>query len=521
MAIEYSRYSKGFIENLLEEISVTRTQYEMAERAFRSLSEWIRRPHSTLVSKLPETYLQGSFRLGTAVKPATQDGELDIDLVCQVQGSKGSDTQQDIKDAVGKEVTSYAASQGVQVDEPGNRCWTLLYAEDTKFHMDVLPAIPDGDTRKLLLEQRGLQSEFADQSIAITDVRRPEFRLISDDWPHSNPKGYARWFRLRGGAEFERRRQILFEAELFADYETADEIPQNRLRTPLQGVVQLLKRHRDMMFEGRSEKKPISIIIATLSAITYNQESDVPSALYSILYSMDRHIEDRDGVAWIESPADPLENFADKWEQNKELEECFYEWLETARDDFESIAAASSGAMIAEEMRNKFGEREVSTAVARSLQESYLTERSNVPVVVRPIPAAIKVAGHKQQPQWASHPRIIGSVNIVEARVGKSRWRAVRIRSGDNALPKGCDLRFRAKTNVSKPYQVFWRTLNTGADAAADGQLRGDINDQQTQEGGLVRKESTRYSGSHSVECFIVKDGYLAARSGEFVVNIE
>ena len=51
--------------------------------------------------------------------------------------------------------------------------------------------------------------------------------------------------------------------------------------------------------------------------------------------------------------------------------------------------------------------------------------------------------------------------------------------------------------------------------------LRGDINTEQTEEGGLVRKEHTHWTGSHSVECFIVKDNYLVARSGEFVVNIE
>ena len=35
-----------------------------------------------------------------------------------------------------------------------------------------------------------------------------------------------------------------------------------------------------------------------------------------------------------------------------------------------------------------------------------------------------------------------------------------------------------------------------------------------------MRQESTSYSGTHTIECFIVKNGYLVARSGAFVVNI-
>ena len=64
--------------------------------------------------------------------------------------------------------------------------------------------------------------------------------------------------------------------------------------------------------------------------------------------------------------------------------------------------------------------------------------------------------------------------------------------------------------------------MNTGAEAQSRGAkgLRGEIDDIRTEEGGLLRKESTEYTGSHSIECFVVKEGYLAARSGAFIVNI-
>ena len=296
-----------------------------------------------------------------------------------------------------------------------------------------------------------------------------------------------------------------------------------RVKTPLQGIVQLLKRHRDMMFEDRSSDQPISIIIATLAAKSYSSEGDLASALFAILFTLDRHIEDRDGVAWVQNPTDPLENFADKWEIEPKLEECFYEWLERARDDFEVIAGASSGAALPGYLAERMGSG-YANALRKAVGPKSETalELATNSFAVRPVPEIVRRAPHRQPATWPLHPTATGEVRIVEARAGKSRWRSVRFRSGDKPLPKGCDLRFRVKTNVAKPFEVFWQTTNTGPEAAAIGEagLRGEINDTRTEAGGLVRKESTAYTGSHSIECFIVKDGYLAARSGSFVVNI-
>ena len=54
-------------------------------------------------------------------------------------------------------------------------------------------------------------------------------------------------------------------------------------KSPLQRVVQILKRHRDLMFNG-DESKPISIIITTLAARAYNKETDVLDALVNVVY---------------------------------------------------------------------------------------------------------------------------------------------------------------------------------------------------------------------------------------------
>lgn len=274
------------------------------------------------------------------------------------------------------------------------------------------------------------------------------------------------------------------------------------------------------MFSERNEEKPISIIISTLAALSYNQETNLSEALFNILFDMDRHIEDREGIAWIQNPTDPLENFADKWETEKTLEDAFYEWLEKARDDFESIAAITPLSDIPIKSADSLGAKRVNTAIENiQYANPLILPGNNAPI--RPIPNIILTAAHKQMPTWDKHPRILGNVSIVEALVGRTRWRSSRYRSGDKPIPKNSNLRFRAKTNVPKPYEVFWQVTNTGPEATMDQSLRGEIDTVRTEAGGLIRKESTSYAGSHSIECFIVKDGFLAARSGDFVVNIE
>ncbi|WP_412072410.1 nucleotide-binding domain-containing protein [Pseudomonas fluorescens] len=62
--------------------------------------------------------------------------------------------------------------------------------------------------------------------------------------------------------------------------------------------------------------------------------------------------------------------------------------------------------------------------------------------------------------------------------------------------------------------------LNTGLDASRQRGLRGGFEEGIVQGGRLERRESTLYAGSHSTECFIVKEGYCLARSGPFIVNV-
>jgi hypothetical protein len=144
---------------------------------------------------------------------------------------------------------------------------------------------------------------------------------------------------------------------------SVDEIPDYRVKTPLQRAIQLLKRHRDCMFADDGEHKPISINITTLAAHAYNEEPTISLALQSILTGMDRYVEYRGGVAWIANPVNPAENFADKWDEEPKKRENFYRWLDEARKDFALYLRASTFNEVPEPLREHLGSNLVDRAL--------------------------------------------------------------------------------------------------------------------------------------------------------------
>ncbi len=136
---------------------------------------------------------------------------------------------------------------------------------------------------------------------------------------------------------------------------SVDDIPDYKVKTPLQRAIQLLKRHRDCMFEGEPNHKPISIIITTLSAHAYNEEPTISAALQSILKGMDQHIKYRGDEAWIVNPVNPEENFADKWAEEPSKRENFYNWLEQARHDFALYLRASRFGSLPDVLKEHLG----------------------------------------------------------------------------------------------------------------------------------------------------------------------
>lgn len=513
MSYELRNQFGKFLQYLAEALDISETLYKQAEERYQAIGKWLGRDESVLAPYSPEIYTQGSFRLGTVIKPISDAEEYDVDLVCEVKLTKDRVRQKRLKDAAGQEILGYAQANNMNSrPKEGRRCWTLNYADGAQFHMDITPALPDGNSFKLFLESKGLSNVWSGLAIAITDNTLPNYDLLDPRWPESNPKGYAEWFKER--MKTQRESQLKFLAE--STRANIEDIPEYRVRTPLQRAIQILKRHRDIMFARDQDHKPISIIITTLAAQAYRNEGDLLEALINMVNGMPLYIQKIGAVSWVANPVNPLENFAEKWQEYPQREHNFRRWLQQVQNDLNTALQLGDIRGISELLKPRLGEKVINEA----LQKFPNTNRNKLPAALirgAGLPSRFSVS-HRQDPKWPFLRRYSVTITGSYSQNGHRQ----RFESDSRPLPKRLDLLYIAETDVPPPFNVFWQVVNTGAEATAEKSLRGTIFPAKIfGVGGLRQKESTLYKGMHWIECFIVKDGVCLARSGEFVVNIQ
>ncbi len=334
-------------------LDVTEEEYKAIVKSYETMGEWLSSNDSPLSVYSPKIQPQGSFLLGTMIRPISDDDDIDIDLVCKLTKKPITWTQKSLKNNVGDRIKARNMYNRM-LDEEGKRCWTLKYANE-KYHMDVLPCFVSDDYQTLY-ESTFSNADFGDVSslaIRITDKTRPDFATEPniDNWLKSNPFGYAKWFLSIANK--------VSGTKMFASLsESVAPVPKNnKNKLPLQVAIQLLKRHRDIMFDG-NDKKPISIIITTLAAKAYQGESNIYETLHSIVSRMKGLIEDRGGVKWVVNPVNSEENFADRWEKDPVREQNFYRWMEKVRQDLYLFTTYSGQGLpkLKQPMASMFGE---------------------------------------------------------------------------------------------------------------------------------------------------------------------
>jgi hypothetical protein len=472
MTIQFDSLTPQLSKSLEDVAKLLDIPDDLADEAtakYEAVASWLGDEGSPLRQYEPELYPQGSFRLGTTIRPLTARDEFDIDLVCRLKIAKDSTTQKDLKDRVGNRLKADEALMKILKER--RRCWQLLYGD--RFHLDVLPAIPD--------------AERPGTSILLTDRE-----LVR--WQFSNPIGYADWFYARMGPQVTQLREAMAKAASAS----VEEIPVWRVRTPLQRAVQLLKRHRDLRFSPDADDRPTSIIITTLAARAYSGQAQNYDALLQIVRAMPRYIENRDGSWWVANPVHPGENFADKWNENAGRKAAFDSWLKVVETDLLAMRERD-GAAAPDVATRRFG------LGSGNLQK--LKPVSDVP--------ALADASHAAVVPWrvTNGGRVSVSAWVYPAlKKGRRLWQL-----SPRGVPKHVALKFTADTNIGAPYEVYWQVVNTGEEAAAQHALRGDFTSEQK---GSVRWETTAYAGTHWVEAFVVKDNVCVARSGRKLVKV-
>lgn len=385
LTLEQKEQFSAILEELGSTLDISETQYNAAVASYQAVGNHLSKEDSLLARYKPEILPQGSFMIGTVIKPINEEDDLDIDLVCQLTGKNPSWTQEDLKLNVGDQLESNATYKDML--EEKRRCWRLQYRKDSenlkeRYHMDILPSIVDSDYRIVL--ERAFASSDIDNvdslALRITDNEVDGYYIQTDhlEWMKSNPFGYGKWFLNRATIDATKTRLLMESVQPVPTY--------SKEKLPLQRVVQILKRHRDMMWKDRTDidDKPISIIITTLAAAAYNKEQNILDALYNVLHAMPNHIKDwyspEHGkvIKKVANPVNEEENFADKWVEFPQRQRNFYAWLEQARKDLENILSQKGRGLqsIGESMQGPFGKSAV-TRTLSSYGEKYLQQRES------------------------------------------------------------------------------------------------------------------------------------------------
>ena len=294
-------------------------------------------------------YPQGSFRLGTVVSPIIDSHEYDIDMVCRQDLHRDSTTKADLKRDVGNLLDEYLSANKNEPGAPESchdrlRCWTLEYPR--RFHMDVLPAIPDDESD-------------SDTAILLTDKTLTE-------WQHSDPIAYGDWFVARSLA---RSRESLAKQ--------VDPVPAQTRRSTLQRTVQVLKRHRDILFGSNVDDRPPSILITTLAASAYQGEENLFDAVMEVTARVPGLITKSCGEWQVLNPVCPEENFADKWKTHPDRENAFRKWLDKLAVDLEdAVAQAGLGIDRATQSLSVGWGKEPVEKAAKRMGDRYLDKRT-------------------------------------------------------------------------------------------------------------------------------------------------
>lgn len=486
------------LEELVQEISVPDTKYEEASDSYEAVGNWLSADGSNIAQYEPQIYPQGSFALGTAIKPINGN-DYDVDAVCLLQAKPENITQKELKNLVGNRLKEHNTYNSMlDPKDGGRRCWTLKYADSRNFHIDILPAIPD---ESIQFDYSTYKNNIDKQKILITDNTNANYEIISRDWNKSNPQGYVVWF------QHEMEEKVRIRSGNIVNFsESVEALPVYKRKAVLQKIIQLLKRHRDLHY-GSNPDKPISIIITTLATKAYNGESNLLEALQNIIQNMRNFIERKaDGEYWIQNPARLEENFADKWKECPTKAIIFFEWLGRVKNIVSDLIDENKN--ISETIEFAYGGSKHDTEI-------------NYPTVKKSqyMDNPFFDVSYREKPHWPMKP--VFNVNI--SATFKPNIHGDRIEFYPNngvALPKNGSLQFKLKTNVQKPYETQLQVVNTGIEANDAKDLRGKYFSSFYIDSD-VHRETTRYKGRHMIQALIIKNGICVARSEEFIVNIQ
>jgi hypothetical protein len=353
------------LDSVFDNLDLTKTQRERIETAYNAVGNYLASCEHPLLEGA-QIYPQGSMRLRTTNKPSGQE-EFDVDLILFLPNAAHT-TRDEIVRVVKQHLLDNEVYKELVEDLP--RGLRINYKGD--YHLDITPA--------KAYDLKGLQGH----PLWVVDKHT--------GFKESNPEGMAQGFdKACSMLPVIRKAHVFMEA---LTNRSVTELPDQSKKKPLNRIIQILKRHRDVWSQQdgniHADFRPISVVITMLASLAYveivksgkeyDNEFDL---ILDVIELMPHHIETNFDEVLITNPTMKPENYAEKWnrverQEGQKYRNAFYIWHRAAVDTFEHLARANNQGIdnMFTALSGAFGERPVIAAKDRII-ETVNANRSN------------------------------------------------------------------------------------------------------------------------------------------------
>lgn len=324
--------SNNWIDHLLQltclNIQLTPTQVKSAEEKYGAISKWLGEKGSPLLECAPTIYPQGSLVLGTTVKPIGND-EYDLDLVCQLDVDSARTSPSELFSMVLERMQANDSYKGKLT--PGKRHIRIDYAQE--FHLDIVPACPDrsrGGTYMLIPDK--------------AEDSQPT------KWRSTNPKGFAAWFNSKSELRLFAAKEAVVEP--FPEIEKFEEM------SPLKHSVQLIKRWRNILYNGDLKEAPSSILLSTIIADKYAGCKSLVESITAAISSLELSCPVNALPTRVYNPSNKGESLNDAWFNNPSAYQAIATNIQSLKKSWHALLAIQNSGIdtIAVGLEKLFGE---------------------------------------------------------------------------------------------------------------------------------------------------------------------
>lgn len=336
-------------------IQLPAEDYRRAREHYEAVWRHIERPGSPFADDQVERfYPQGSMAIGAAIASGTSDDKFDVDAVAQVATSP-TETARAVLDGLYEAVRGEPGSQYYRVTTRRTRCVTIKCDRD--MHLDVTPA-------------RRLPGTWPRESWI---YHHQEHTPGDGDHLVANPHGFAEWFKSKieedrafaeaYAARYDAYRRLVAEAEV----EPLPE-PPPLLGSPRVVVLQLLKRWKNIQYDGAEGRIPPSVLLAKLVAearITSPRLAGMLlDAAMHLLTTLER-AQNRGRLIHEENPVCDADVLTDRWPDSALAQRVFAGHLRRLVGTLRELVSGSPDLdQIRRSLIDLFGERPTTNALA-------------------------------------------------------------------------------------------------------------------------------------------------------------